>query len=202
MLIIDEINVICLEWSTGDVSDLQRICESVFTDNGLPVERSKSTALGTTESTTLKFIGWVWKLKEGIVQPRADKLMETLAFTVDYFSKANQYRQADVLRIAGNIMRRLVWICMGCRPLLSTLLQTFFALENARSSRACDTLLEDAVRSELQNLAVLSSYAHVNLQRTAWTSIICVDASERAGVVVYCTAPSNNRKSNLGFRTL
>lgn len=183
MHIIDDINLICFGWSSEDVSTIHRTCESIFVKNGLPIKRSKSTEVGLTERESLTFIGWEWDLRKATVRPRAAKINETIALTAEYFST-----EVGVLRAAERVVGKLVWICMGCRALLSTLRQTFFALDTARATGKSDSLLIDTVRRELYHLAVLSPYARIDLCRSTWTKVVCVDASENAGAVVYCHA--------------
>lgn len=74
---------------------------------------------------------------------------------------------------------------MGCRPLLSSLAETFVAIETARTAGSSTLTSSDAITREISNLAILSPLSRIRLQRPVWTKIICFGASESAGAVVY-----------------
>lgn len=69
MHIIDDVNFVCSSWLPAEVTALHDTCFKVFTGNGLPIKISKSLPVGSIERTTMRFIGWVWNLESGVIEP-------------------------------------------------------------------------------------------------------------------------------------
>lgn len=180
--ILDDINCICIDWPHAAVIELHRLAESSFESHGLPIKRSKSSPLGTVQTSSVPFIGWEWHLRRGTLRPSASKLSEAV-FDTRKALTASVLCRDDVSRVLG----KLVWCALGVRPSLSVLYRSymFTSDENYNEQDATNLTLPNSVRKELWQMSRLILLSEVNLNRPIWSTVIAFDASQHSGAVVY-----------------
>ncbi len=186
--IIDDINCVFSGWKAQDIAKLQTILYDLFEENGLPIKVAKSTPIGILLTETMKFIGWAWNFKTGLITPCLEKLCiadEKLRL----IEKSPEIPPPDALE---KLVGTLVWFAMGRRPLLSVFRFVFKAIHSLRISDS----LANLVRRELSNFRSLLPLAQVSLQRPLWHTVIATDASTMKGAVVF-TAPPPEAVTNL-----
>ena len=176
MHIIDDLNFVLSNWPESEAIRLQRTVEEFMLRNYLPIKRSKSSPIGTIETKSLPFIGWEWNLKDGIIRPKPNKILEAAKAVSRVLHGP---LQAEEVR---SVVGRLIWVLLGSRPLLSMLYRTFQFLQNPTSSGQA---VEFAVKRELAMSASLSCLSQIRITRKEWNRVIAFDACEYGGAVVY-----------------
>ena len=174
--IIDDLNFVLVDWPDEETILLQSSVEATLRANNLPIRRSKSSLVGSVERNMMPFIGWHWFLRKGVLRPKSSKLIDAITSAMDT-CQGNMTRKA-VRSTTG----RLIWICLGCRPMLSMLYRTFqYTMDTSTPSQA----LLQAVRRELFMMSRISSLSCVRIHRKTWTRIIAFDACKTGGAVVF-----------------
>lgn len=174
--IIDDLNFVFVDWPDDLVSNFQASLTSLLSRNFLPLHKEKSSPTGVIERDVLPFIGWIWYLRRGILRPKHDKLLTASSAVLNICQ--GTLTEHSVRSAVG----RLIWNCLGCRPLLSILYRTFHYLQDVSK---WNKSLERSVKRELTMTSRLVLFSHIKLYRRQWTRVIAIDACTSGGAVVY-----------------
>ena len=180
--IVDDVNFVADSWPRKAVVILHQLVVGEFFKRQLPIKKAKSLPLQEVEKDSLPFIGWQWDLKAGLIMAQEPRLANAIA-CVSALLTQKKHRPQDFESAVG----RLIWQSLGHRPLLASLCSVF----KLRYSRASFASLENLIKSARKELAIcatLSPLVKINVHRPYYKTIICIDASEYAGAVVYSCA--------------
>lgn len=117
MHIIDDVNLVMLDWPDVAVRVLHRLAETSFRAALLPPKRSESLPLGQVEGKSLRFIGWDWDFESDTISPCAKKLRSVM---VDAYKLLNDPSTPSEQVERG--LGRMIWLALGLRPLLAILM--------------------------------------------------------------------------------
>lgn len=186
--IIDDVNPVCLDWHPHAIIHFNQVCSEVFEAHGLHRKTSKSSPINAVVTDQMPFMGWSFDLSSQTLSPLPNKIDAAVSDTMRIL--ASETVSPEALKSA---IGRLIWIALGARPLLSTLLHVFHVADKTQHLKPS---LAAVTKRELFTIARILPLSSIRLQRPTWGIIIAFDASQRAGGVCYAPLPY---QMNSGF---
>jgi len=179
--IIDDVNPVCINWNPEVTILFNHVCSEVFEAHGLPRKTGKSSPLNAVVTDKMPFMGWSFDFTRQILRPLPKKMHAAIADAGRVL--ASKTVSPEALK---STIGRLIWIALGARPILSSLLHVFHVAEKLSLLKPS---LAAVAKRELFTITRILPLSHIRLQRPTWEIIIAFDASNTAGGVCFATLP-------------